>query len=467
MTNKKYEETEASLHTLANCVDPLLINAAGCWRLISKDHAWALFQSRISADALNRFAPLAIEILVDDDPKFDLPDDKRAFANIYGHTPVFSPIVKKHVAETLALLGTFGESLAAASNTSIPATLAQVVQQILNPNATWHRWATLGIRLAMLAEASPRDFINSVRAELAKDNSEFKQLLDDNGADTMFNGCKHAGLLWALELLAWPKTYLHDAATVLMELAKIDPGGKWCNRPMSSLNGIFLHWIPHTTAKVEERTQVLDRLIEHDSETSWRLLVSLLPQHLGHSAPAQQPYWRDWANDWVRGSTRKESIEFCNAVAARVVNQAGTIPERWKKVFENVGRFPFDSRKSLLNAAHQFADTELSEENRRKLSEILFEHIHRHRSHPDADWSIPEEVLLELDKVLDKLQPNVASIRQAWLFKPYPDRFFRDGDVAKSEEMLKEARASAIAEILREEGWEAVSYTHLTLPTKA
>ena len=463
LANRPYEEAEAKLQELANCTDPLLLNAAGCWRLISKDHAWAIFQSRISSDALNRFADLAVEILADDDPKYELPDDKRAFANIYGHTPMYSPIVKKHVAETLALLGAFGDGFAVASNTNIPATLARVVQHVLSPNATWHRWATLGIRLAMLAEASPKDFIKSVKAELSKSDSEFKKLLDDDGDDTMFSGCKHAGLLWALELLAWPKTHLLDAATSLMDLAKIDPGGRWGNRPMSSLNGILLHWIPHTTANVAERIQVLDRLIELDSEVPWRLLVSLLPQHLGHSDSAQQPYWRDWANDWVRGATRKESIEFCNAVARRVIEQADTDPDRWLKIFENVGLFPFDSRESFLSAAHRFAETQLSDENRRQVSEVLFEHIHRHRRHPNADWSIPKEILHELDKVLEKLQPKTASVRHAWLFKPYPDRFFRDGDVSKGEERLKEARANAITEIISKERFAGV----LSLAEKA
>ena len=43
------------------------------------------------------------------------------------------------------------------------------------------------------------------------------------------------GLLWALETLAWHSDHLARVTVILGELAEIDPGGNWTNRPANSL----------------------------------------------------------------------------------------------------------------------------------------------------------------------------------------------------------------------------------------
>lgn len=49
--------------------------------------------------------------------------------------------------------------------------------------------------------------------------------------DSYWGGPEHSGLLWALELLAWSPHYLSRVAVQLAQLTRLDPGGKWTNRP--------------------------------------------------------------------------------------------------------------------------------------------------------------------------------------------------------------------------------------------
>ena len=104
IASRNYAECESELQRMANSPDPLLLHAAGNWRLISKDHAWSLFEDRVAPPALKKFESLAVEILADDDLRYLLPEDERFCANITGHVPKYSETVKKHVAETLAFL---------------------------------------------------------------------------------------------------------------------------------------------------------------------------------------------------------------------------------------------------------------------------------------------------------------------------------------------------------------------------
>ena len=246
LARKPYADCEAVLQQMALSENPLLLHADNKWRLISKDHAWFILQGQVSASSIEEFSSLATEILIDDDPRFDLPEDERPYASLRGHASQYSETIKKHVAETLALLGEFGYQFEAASSKDIVAAVNRVVADVLPSTCTWHRWASLGSRLALLAEASPRSFLDAIRADLKTAQPQVCMLLQDE-QDAFFGRCNHAGLLWALETLAWSKQYLGEVASILLSLSDRDPGGRWSNRPANSLLEILSDWMPYTT----------------------------------------------------------------------------------------------------------------------------------------------------------------------------------------------------------------------------
>jgi hypothetical protein len=78
------------------------------------------------------------------------------------------------------------------------------------------------------------------------------------------------------------KHYLQRVTVLLGELAAIDPGGNWANRPSNSLTDIFLPWFPQTCAPVPKRKAAVTALIKEQPAIGWKLIVSLLPS--GHSS---------------------------------------------------------------------------------------------------------------------------------------------------------------------------------------
>jgi len=131
IAGRAYAECQTELQIMASSRDPLLLRAAGKWRLISKDFAWSLFEARVTTTALERFEALSLEILADDDPRYLLPEDDRFPANIKGHVPKYSETIKRHVAETLAFLGAFGERLQVASSTDIISAIDRIVASVV------------------------------------------------------------------------------------------------------------------------------------------------------------------------------------------------------------------------------------------------------------------------------------------------------------------------------------------------
>ncbi len=297
----------------------------------------------------------------------------------------------------------------------------------------------------------------ALREDLQRSTPETVKLMHEE-QDGFFGRCNHSGLLWALEGLAWSKQYLPEVSQLLLMLSAQDPGGRAANRPKNSLCEILSYWMPYTTASVEERIQVLDLLIRCNREAAWPVLMNLLPSlGRGMSMPTHTPYWRDWANEWHRGATNADSIAFVTATSVRVVTEAGLDADRWHEVFANLGDFYFSVHDQLLEGADALSGSDIPETQRKRLTDELSKQIHRHRSHPNADFRLPTEFLDKLEVVLGRLQPQATSLRHAWLFQAHPEQFMdREGSVAEKEAALEAARQGAIEDIIVAEGFTGI-----------
>ena len=457
LSETTYSTLEAGFQSLATCRDPILLHADRRWRIISKDEAWAALDDRITPSVLKEFEKLAVEILTDDDPRFELPEAERMFANLRGHIPQYSPTLKKHVAETIALLGTIGDSLHASGSCRIDLTLDRIVSAILTPVATWRRWASLGSNLTMLAEASPDVFLAAIRNELAKDKSELVQILVDEETP-LFARCNHAGLLWALEGLAYSPHYVGAACSCLLGLTARDPGGKWTNRPKNSLMQILSYWMPHTTVSLADRIKVLDLLIRKDGDTAWAILLSLLPGPFDNRIiPTHRPYWRNWANDWLPGATESDAESLTFAVAERLISGSGTNSRRWQKLLDHIAYLPAAFHDEFVSGIESLQSADLPDTDRRILTDAMKVQIHRHRQNQHKEWTLSTDLLDRLDAAHSQLQPRSSIVRHAWLFMRNPDRHFSySGDLEKNREAIEDARQAALKEILADHGFEGI-----------
>ena len=458
LAGRPYADMEVEFQKLATCRDPLLFHAGGNWRLLSKEEAWVLLGNMVTPSAFSIYETLAAEILADDDPRFELPDDERWMARVKGHAPKYSGTIKTHVAQTLAFLGAFGEKFEAASSISVVNVVDRTVRNVLSPSATWHRWATLDARLALLAEASPQVFLRAVREDLDREVPELLKLLRED-EQPLFGSCNHAGLLWALETLAWPTELLSTVCRILIRLAADDPGGRWGNRPHATLTEVLSYWMPYTAAGLQDRIKVLSLLIEERRDAAWAILLKLLPGPAGGvSSPTHRPLWRDWANSWSHGVTRAESFKFITAIGRLLLQQAGSDVQRWRDIFDNIGSFPYSIHDQLLTDAERISQSNLEDGERRLLADELSEQINRHRAYPDADWTLPIEILDRLESILPQLKPRSPVLRHAWLFSEYPDRFFERavGSYQERELALDIAREDALKEILAAQQFDGV-----------
>jgi hypothetical protein len=452
MSGRSDAENERTAHRLAECEEPLLIHVLDKWALLSRDDAWMLLGPHTTESDFVLFQQIAVEVLGEDDPRYDMPSDERLYANIHGNVRQFSSLLRKNMAETIALLASLHQVIGLPLSWFVATEIDAVIRRILPSGCSWKRWASLEGNLPLLAEASPTAFLDAIEADLASPQPELTKLLAEEG-NPLVDGCHHAGLLWALETLAWSPSHLTRVSRILLDLWARDPGGQWGNRPSASLREIFSPWYPQTAASASQRVQVLDACVVYRPEVAWRLLHSLLPHSTGFANPTHRPYWRDWAATWRPGTTPGDYWLQVNACAQRVIDHAECDISRWIVLLDEIERLPSTYHAELLESLAKLPSEVLSPDDRRRITDVIRQTVSRSRKHPDARWSLPPEIADSLEGICKSFEPQDIALKYQWLFKQSVDHFEEEKlSHQEVEAKLQEARRNAISDALEKGG---------------
>lgn len=428
----------------------------GRWTVVQRKEAWEALGPRVFDEHLDRLRKVAVEVLMERDPKFDLPPDDRFAASVYGKVLNRSPLLRKGLAESLALLGSYPEALTSCSFGKADATARLAVREILS-DGDWVLWASLNDLLSLLAEASPVEFLEAVEGTLSRNPCPFDDVFAQEGSGLM-GGNYMTGLLWSLETLAWDAEYLIRVVVVLGELAARDPGGSWANRPANSLSTILLPWLPQTCASIPTRLAAVKVLLRELPDVAWHLLLTLLPNSHQMSSGSHKPEWRDMiAQGWSEEVTHSEYWEQTSVYAELAVSMAMQDSSKLAALIDRLGDLPSPAYDHLL--AHLDSDAIVSQPqaDRLRLWTALVELVSKHRKFADAKWAMKPEDVDTLEKVSERLAPADPFFRHQYLFS---DRDFdllgESDDYDGQQKALEERRQKAVSGIFDVGGIEAV-----------
>lgn len=449
LAGRSFEQISAIAERWAGRPDPPLQRVLSRWSLVSRDDSWFLLAPEVGTESLKRFEQVALKVLGHEDPSYELPPEKRWQAALYRKVSPYSYALRTGLAESLALLGGRSGQLKVVSKASEIS--ARIVRQLLH-NADWKRWASLSPQLPLLAEAAPEDFLEITSEDLGKSHSTLVGLFEQEG-DPLFTSSPHTGLLWALEGLAWDRQNFSSVCLTLAGLEERAPAGKLGNRPGRSLAEILMPWFPQTTAPVEERVRVMQRLAKKCPEAAWRLLLALLPQMHQFAHTIHRPSWRDWALSWREGATNFEYWRQTTVAGELLVNMAGNDVERWKGLIDAFENLPEPSRATFYEKLEALAEEKLSDSGRRAISEALREKIGHHRRFPEAAWTLPEDTLRRFEDEIRRLEPEDPIERHGWLFGPS----WKVGELVQNAELsVEEFRRCALSSTLTAKKWQGI-----------
>lgn len=412
MADEPYDTVVAALAAHVGKLDSPLRKVAATWRIASPLDAWFLLAPYLSSAELTRFETVTLKVLGSADPRFEMDPGERWMASVQGVHPDYSNMLRQGVGGVLTLLAVWGEEIASVHNAARHAD--SIVESLLG-GADEQRWWSLSHDFRLLAEASPKAFLDAVENSLDQADSPLQSLFEiDEGAP--FGTEYLSDLLWALELLAWSPDLMPRVSLALAQLDAMDNRPEqYGNRPANSLRNIHIFWNPQTSATVDQRLRVLDLIRKQHSGAAWKLMLGMLPQGHDTCTPAPMPRWRDFTVDQPEVVTWGVVGRGAAAVTQRLIEDAGTNVSRWSGLLDRFAFFAPDPENGLakLEATEpQFTD----KADRAQLRANLRRLLHRHRQYPDAEWALPNNTLDRLETIYHRLASSDELESKAWLF---------------------------------------------------
>ncbi|HEU4405724.1 MAG TPA: AAA family ATPase [Polyangiaceae bacterium] len=321
------------------------------WAFQAPEDAWRALIGLVPASVLQRFTDVVVKVLGRDDPRYELPPDERFYAPLRGKTIQESAGLREGMATTLARLSRSDRPLAPLHGPGAGSRVAATaVARLLE--APWLRWASLADLLPLLAEAAPSTFLSRLEESLALGDKGVAHLLDEEST----YGHPHAGLLWALETLAWAPQHMPRVVRALVKLAERDAelgeaAGKVANRPVESLARILHLLLPQTTASVDERVRILRAILTEGGSAAEAIVYPMLVGALkgvgrpGVMMPHRQPKFfteRLLSDEEQRQRARSEARLALERVLSLVVEYAGANAARWVALVRALASLPSD-----------------------------------------------------------------------------------------------------------------------------
>jgi len=428
----------------------------GIWKVVNRAELLKLLGSRILDQNLNTFKSIAVTVLKEPDPAFELPAEERYAASIHGKVLDHSPILRKGIAQGLAILGSQPIACSNCSYGKAEAICVLIIREVFTA-ANWVIWGSLNSILHTLAEAAPGEFLDAVEKALRLTPCPFDELFAQEG-NGITGGNYLTGLLWALEGLAWDEKYLVRVCVALGELASHDLGGQWANRPSNSLATILLPWRPQTLASIDKRKVAVQTLLNEWPDIAWKLIIQLLPGQHRISSGSHKPSWRKTIlDDSEKGVTHQEYWQQVSFYADLAVDAAGNDTARLSALIDHFGNLPQSAFDQLVEVLASQSISELPKDQRLFLWDRLTKFTNKHRRFSDAKWALSDELITRIEDVAEKIAPtNPFNLYQHLFTHSDYELYDKNSDWEEQRKRLDVRREAAIREIFQQNGVEGV-----------
>jgi hypothetical protein len=446
----EYPTYEANLREFLRSEDAPLEREGTVWAVRAPVDVFVHLAPLLGTEHLNTLHGAVKEVFGELDPVLGLPPEDRPFAQLRGAIRSHTHWLRDGLATSLLTIAALGDK----SGVQFAGGTAQhlvngIVSNIPGLREDHRVVASLSNELPLLMEAAPDPLLAALEHLLRGDGLEMRPIFQDaHDHFAMFAHSPHTGLLWTLELIAWDPAYLPRAASILVRLEQIDPGGSLNNRPIHSLQHIFLAWHPATNASLRQRIAVLDQILRQDPSVAWKLFALLLPKRPDFAGDALRPRFREAGASEREALTHPLVLETYQEIIQRAVLLAGTIPERWAAILDQLHSFPRNEQSAVISRLEAVAQRMTADEQT-PLWQVLNKVIRHHRAHPGANWSLQPSEIEWLEAVLKSVAPNDPISESLWLFqRNSPEIPFTSAE--KFEEEVEQIRRNAVTKV-----WDA------------
>ncbi len=450
-----FEKWNSQIHELFFKNKKLLTLQNGKWRVNNRLSLWKQVAERVFDTDVRKIEECVLMVLSEIEPQLDLPPETRILGDIQGKGPKYSSDLRQGLAETVALMGNYGDELKNCSH-QIPAKTSKSIVRKLIKDKNWKLWASLNYLLPMLAESTPHLFLTIVESEIEKTSSVFDILFKKEDSGMMGNNYM-TGLLWALEGLAWEEEFLPQVLLILSSLANRDPGGNYANRPLNSIINILLPWHPQTLGSFEKRIAGITAICSDYPEIAWKILFALIPNQTNLASNSYRPKWRKISLDDVDTKISKEEyLRQVEEYQKVMIEMAQKDISRFIQLTKIMDDLTDRSREIILEHLSYNGIRNLSEDDRYLIWSSLTEFVSKHRRYPDTEWTLKKEYLKKVEEVIGTFEVE-SQFTDKYLFENDDIKLYQQkGNWDKQQRDLTKKRKEIVNRILCTKGINGV-----------
>ena len=458
LSGRPFHDVERDVRTLLREEDSPVWLVGKHGGVVSQIDALFAVGPQVTSTDLDLFFDRAAHVLSEADPALELAQDKRWAAAVYGKTREHSDALRTGICETLVLLAVHGNGLFPGwLGRDVEGRVSDLVSRLLAPAeidapSTVETIMSLDRDLPRLAEAAPDEFLRVLRADLKRSDSAVRELLAPIETD-IFSSCPRAGLLWALECLAWSPSNLSRVVLILAELAETRIEDHYAHKPIHSLEAIFQPSGAQTAAPLCRRIQTLELLSQRAPDVAWQVCMNLLGERTGQES--YRPKWRGDASGAGGLATRAESEQSVLAALQLALDwPEGHDVSRLGGLVQHLGVLSEANQRRVWSLVESWLAGGQSDSDRAELRKRLRRFAF---TGTQGRGATAGGLRSRAREMYDRLAPKDPATRNAWLFAEHWIRDWpEDSDGAmgfsKREERVGKRRAEVMMEIWSSEG---------------
>jgi len=460
LSNLSYEDFEKILYLLKDEKNTPIRLIGNIWQVISKINLWDLIVSKISIKQIDKLKQISINVFGEIDPSFEVVPKDRWSA--YDKRLKYSSYLRDSLADTLVLMSVFGKQVNYSYDVNIA--ISNWLKELFELNLNVESWYSYGSTLPLLAEASPGSFLNAIEKTLDNQlTTKLEELFEE--ADPTIGSCFHCNLLWALERVSWNIDFLPRVVLILARLSKLEIKSKMSNHPFNTLKEIFFGWINYSSINHKQKIQILENILyKNYPDTTWRLLIKLLPDSHSIASGIKRPKYNDWDEYSTKEVTRQDLHLYEQNINRILLENVGVNTKRWHDILDNINKFYKDNIFKAIDTFVALDKSLFSDDNKLAMSLALREKIHNHRKYKDSPyWDIPTECIDKFETAFNFIEPDSLIDRYFYLFQSgvyflnHRQYDKEDRDTYKEEDIVvKKERKKAILEILEKDGFDSL-----------
>ncbi len=422
--------------------------------VVSKVDALFAFGRHLTRKDIEDYLDLAEYVLSEADPALKVPRSQRWAARLDGKVRNHSNALRTGVCETLVLLSVHGNDLLRSRlGIDVEGEVAALVRRLLRPEGDQAPLTTETLEsydrdLPMLAEAAPDEFLGLLETDLRRPDPAVLELLEPVET-SIFTGCPRAGLLWALECLAWSPSNLPRVASSLAKLSQTRIDDNYVHRPINSLRAIFQSCAPQTAAPLCQRIQVLRKLSARMPDVGWSVCMNQLGDRTGDDS--YRPRWRSDAAGAGHLATPAEVGESVRAGRDLALNWPGGYDaSKLGDLIDHLNILPQADQERVWSLVEDWLAARRDDAERAELRERL-----RRFGHASARSSarVAAAMRPRAKAIYDRLAPGDS----VWLFAEreihdWPDDAADAMDFSGRSERIEQRRKEAMTELWLRDG---------------